>query len=105
MTFKKGFLTTVKAVLGSTKVGSAILTAIDEIVPSAHDRALRLAIDDLVGQLGVLADRLDEDFVKRNEFADLFKNCYFIWQRTQYEDKIRAGSTQSRLRSVREELC
>jgi len=81
-----------KAVAAYTPVGSAIVTAINDYVPSAHDRALERAATELQKRLNALDERLDAEYVRTEQFADLFKNCYIISQRTQHEEKLRAAA-------------
>lgn len=91
-TLKNNLLAVFKSVAAATPIGSAIVTAVNEYVPSAHDKALQMASEALHNRIVELDQRLEADFVKTDEFVDLFKNCYIIFQRTQYEEKLKAAA-------------
>ncbi len=82
-----------KSLAASTSIGSAFVTALNEYLPSAHDEALRKGAEALNERVNTLGNRLDLDFIRTDQFADLFKNCYLICQRTQHTEKLRAAAS------------
>jgi hypothetical protein len=84
--------TLVKVAAAFNPITSAIVTGISEYVPSAHDRAVKKAAEALRDRLDFLGDRLEQEYVKADQFADLFKNWYFVCLRTQHEDKLRGAA-------------
>jgi hypothetical protein len=79
---------------GATLVpfGSFLVELFGDAVPSAHDRANQLANDLLRERIAALGDKIDEEYVKSDEFVDLTKSCLFIVQRTQHEEKLRGAA-------------
>ena len=92
MSAYRGFIAGLKTVGAMTPIGSGIVTMIDEFVPSAHDKANAEATKIVAERLDELGERFDETYLKTNEFADLFKNCYAAIQRTQHKEKQLAAA-------------
>lgn len=72
-------------------VGGAILELIGDVTPSKYDRANQVAQDSLREQVSARFERMEMEYVRTDEFADLYKNCFFTVQRTQQQEKIIAA--------------
>jgi hypothetical protein len=86
-------LAVVKAGLSAMpKVGGPIASLIGDYIPTATQRSIKESIEMLKKQLASLESRLDVDAVNKDEFAELFKSCYFCIIRTHQEEKLRAAT-------------
>lgn len=81
-----------KWLANQTTAGSLVMAAIEEFMPKAHDRAMSTAADELARRLEVLENRIDDYYVRTDEFAELFKNYCAVIQRAQREEKLRAAA-------------
>jgi len=72
-------------------VGGAIASLIGDYIPTATQKIVRESIDMLGKRLEDLGDRVDAEYVNKDEFAELFKSCYLVLIRTHQEEKIRGA--------------
>jgi len=70
-------------------VGGPIASLIGDYIPTATQKIVRESIDMLGKRLEELGDRVDAEYVNKDEFAELFKSCYLILIRTHQEEKRR----------------
>jgi hypothetical protein len=87
------FLTVLgKFAIEQSPVGKLALAIIREFVPEAHDRAVKSAAEILARRLDSMENRLDDHYIRTDQFVDLFKNYLIVINRTQHEEKYRAAA-------------
>ena len=72
-------------------VGGAIASLIGDYVPSATERSIVLAIEELEQYVRSLGDRVNPDTVNKEQFSELFKSCYLVIIRTHQQEKRSAA--------------
>ena len=86
-------LAVVKAVLHLTHFGGAIASLVDDYIPSATERDLKKTLEFFGERMTSLEGRVvDVDNVNKDEFAELFKSCLLIGERTHREEKLHAAA-------------
>jgi hypothetical protein len=73
-------------------IGGPIASLIGDYVPTATERSIQRASELLRERLEALGDRIDVETVNKDEFAELFKSCYYTILRTHQESKLRAAT-------------
>jgi hypothetical protein len=85
-------LAIIKAGLSAVPVvGGVVASLIGDYIPTATQRSVEIAIDELGQRISYLENRLDPDAVDRDQFSELFKSCYLIIIRTHQSSKRRGA--------------
>lgn len=72
-------------------VGGPIASLLGDYLPNATERNLKRGMALFEEKLRAIERRVDEQ-VDPDEFAELFKSCFLIWQRAHSEAKLRGAS-------------
>lgn len=90
-TKSKHTLAIIKAGISAVPIiGGSISSLIGDYIPTATQKSIELAVQDLQAKLEKLEKRIDVDAVNKDEFAEIFKSSYLIIVRTHQEKKIKA---------------
>jgi hypothetical protein len=83
-----------KAALSADPVSGTIVQAIDGFRAAAREKATATMMEDFAKRLAELESegRLDGAFVATDDFADLFKSCVSLADRTNKDEKLRAAA-------------
>ena len=74
-------------------IGGSISSLIGDYIPTATQKSIEFAIQDLRTKLEKLEKRIDVEAVNKDEFAEIFKSSYLIIVRTHQEKKIKAATS------------
>jgi hypothetical protein len=69
-------------------VGGSVASLIGDYIPTATQKSVEKGIDILKSRLEELGDRIDAEYVDKDEFSELFKTCYLIMVKTHQEKKL-----------------
>lgn len=84
-------LSIVKAgISGLPLVGGPLASLIGDYIPTATQKSVKQFIGFLRERLQSIENRIDFESLNRDEFSELFKNCYMTILKTHQETKLRA---------------
>ncbi len=73
-------------------VGAPVSSLIGDYVDGHTQRSINEAVDVFHQRITELGDRVDSEFVLRDEVVEVFKSCYLTIIRTHNHDKLRAAA-------------
>lgn len=73
--------------------GGPVASLIGDYIPTHTTKAVDKWLVGLKNSLESLGDRIDADYVNRDEFAELYKSAYLVAIRTHQEEKLRAAAS------------
>lgn len=73
-------------------IGGSLASLVGDYVPQSTERSRDKALRFLETEVARLRERVDVNAVNKDEFAELFKACYFTIVRTHHEEKLRAAA-------------
>jgi len=83
-----------KAALGflAGPLGGLLASLIGDYVPTSRQRAMRKGLELLRDKVDDIKERVDEQLVNKEDFADLFSKYEALAAKTNREEKLRAGA-------------
>lgn len=86
-------LAIVKAGVSAVPVfGGSIASLIGDYIPTATQKSVEESINFLKTQLEQLGDRVDAEYIDKDEFSELFKSCYLIMIKTHQDKKLQGAA-------------